>query len=158
MLKKVVTITTLQNFLDGRCTSDVFQMWARNNLKWPLETIRNYVSLWGGCSVASGVLQMIIASKLSLWTYTVFTSLCVGSALTIQGLKPRGIYMWAALPVVLPGVNAGTALMLKRVQMNVAVSSGVGQGEFSAWVNNMRGLATALAPWIYGQWYAFCEK
>merc|ERR1719193_1205068 len=96
MLKKVVTITTLQNFLDGRCTSDVFQMWARNNLKWPLETIRNFVSVWGGCSVASGVLQMVIASKLSLWTYTVFTSLCVGSGLAIHGIGPRGLYMWAA--------------------------------------------------------------
>lgn len=51
-LKRLVTITTLQNFLEGRCTSDVFQMWARNNLKWNAETIRNYVSLWGGMSVA----------------------------------------------------------------------------------------------------------
>lgn len=66
--------------------------------------------------------------------------------------------MWLSLPLLMPGINAGTSLKLKRLQAEIATEEGIGQGEFSAWVNNARGLSSSLAPWIYGQWYAWCEK
>jgi len=51
-LKKLLTIQTLQFCVDGKVTSDLFQLWAKNNLQWKAETIRDFVALLGsGCDL-----------------------------------------------------------------------------------------------------------
>jgi hypothetical protein len=39
-----------------------------------------------------------------------------------------------------------------------AAAQGFGRGEFQGWCNNMRALAGALSPLIYGHYYAFAER
>ena len=54
-LKRLLLVTTLQSCLEGRCTSDIFQVWARNNMKATAEVIRNLIMYWGAVVTSFGL-------------------------------------------------------------------------------------------------------
>ncbi|CAK9030059.1 unnamed protein product [Durusdinium trenchii] len=54
-LRKLVTITTLQMFLEGKNLSDVVQAWIRDHLKWSVTQVRNFIVGYGMLCTATGL-------------------------------------------------------------------------------------------------------
>merc|ERR1719453_322520 len=66
-------------------------------------------------------------------------------------------FVLAIIPM-LPGVNGNSASALRAVRGDLAKQEGFGVGEFAAWSNNLRALAGAAAPVIYGNVYSWCAR
>mmetsp|Transcript_36128 Transcript_36128/g.114882 ORF Transcript_36128/g.114882 Transcript_36128/m.114882 type:complete len:450 (-) Transcript_36128:84-1433(-) len=159
ILKKLVTIQTLQYFLEGKCTSELFQMWARNNLRWTNDNIRNFVAFWGAMVTGGGMfLHPYLLKTLSIRSYTSFTNICLWMGISLHGLAEKGACMWLGVPLLTPGVNGGSTHAVRSLANDIAVAEGYGNGEFTAWTNNLRALGTSMAAVLYGQWYARCQE
>jgi len=66
--------------------------------------------------------------------------------------------MWSGVPFLVPGVNGGSAHAIKALSTQIATKEGYGNGEYSAWSNNMRALAQSLQIVFLGIWYARCKE
>ena len=56
------------------------------------------------------------------------------------------------------GVNGAHSTALKSIATTHAELDGIGLGEFSAWTNNLRAVAGAVASWMYASYYAWCVR
>ena len=56
------------------------------------------------------------------------------------------------------GVNGAHSTALKSIATTHAELDGIGLGEFSAWTNNLRAVAGAVASWVYASYYAWCVR
>eukprot|EP00413_Alexandrium_margalefii_P027182 CAMPEP_0204575596 /NCGR_PEP_ID=MMETSP0661-20131031/41283_1 /ASSEMBLY_ACC=CAM_ASM_000606 /TAXON_ID=109239 /ORGANISM="Alexandrium margalefi, Strain AMGDE01CS-322" /LENGTH=514 /DNA_ID=CAMNT_0051584253 /DNA_START=39 /DNA_END=1582 /DNA_ORIENTATION=- len=158
-LKKLLTIQTFQYCNDGKVTSDLFQMWNRDHLNWSPDTARDFVAFWGATVTAGGTfLQPYLIKNLPIYAYTSLGNLGVWLGLTLHGIAKRGACMWGGVPFLAPGINGGSALAVKTLSLDIARAEGYGNGEFSAWANNMRALAQSAAMVFVGMWYAKCKE
>merc|ERR1712217_181261 len=57
----------------------------------------------------------------------------------------------------MPGANGARGTALKAIAADCATSEGFGKGEFSAWTNNLRAIACAIATVFYGNYYAWSK-
>eukprot|EP00928_Gymnodinium_smaydae_P013521 TRINITY_DN14929_c0_g3_i1.p1 TRINITY_DN14929_c0_g3~~TRINITY_DN14929_c0_g3_i1.p1 ORF type:complete len:470 (-),score=67.69 TRINITY_DN14929_c0_g3_i1:138-1346(-) len=159
VLKRIVTITTIQMCLEGKALSDLSQIWMRNNLNWDTNGIRNFLVLYGSAAaLASGKLTPYLLKSMSALKFTTLTNLTNALGFFLRGCTTNSyIFLLATIPM-LPGVNGNSAFALNALRADHAKAAGFGIGEFSAWTNNLRSLAAALAPWLYGQWYNMCQR
>ena len=58
------------------------------------------------------------------------------------------VFCFSILPL-LPGVNGASTQAFKSLIASRAVAAGVGRGELSAWINNLRALCSSVAPVLY---------
>lgn len=158
-LKKLFTAVGFQECMDGKVTSDLFQLWARNNLKWTSETTRDYAASWGA-AVTGGAffLHPYLLRKLGPYEYSTVGNLCVACGQMCAGLAERGICLWAGLPLLLPGVNGGSAHAIRALAVDLAVKEGYGIGEFSGWQANIKALLQSLQIVLVGTLYARCRQ
>ena len=47
---------------------------------------------------------------------------------------------------MLPGVNGASASAVKSMATDRCIAAGIGRGELSAWLNNLRAIVLATAP------------
>jgi len=158
-LKKLISITTLQMFLEGKNMSDVIQAWIRDKLQWSVTDIRNFIFSYGLlCLLTGATATPWMLKNLSARSFTTATNLLNFFAFSVRGMvASTPLFLVAMLPM-LPGVNGASATALKAVAQDLATAQGFGKGEFSAWVNNLRALAGSAAPVLYGQVYAAASK
>jgi len=159
VLKKLLMILTFQTCTDGKVTSDLFQLWSRNNLGWEAHIARNFSALWGmTVTAASAFVHPYLLKNFSTFAYSTIGNVSVWIGLTMHGLMEKGIFMWGGLPFLIGGVNGGSAHAIKALVLETARQKGYGNGEFSAWSNNMRALAQSLETLFLGMWYALCKE
>lgn len=159
LLKRLVTITSLQMFLEGKNLSDIVEIWKRSHLKWTIEGSRNFVVTYGVlCVVAGALLTPPLLSRLSARNFTSLTNHTNALGFFLRGAAERSwVFLLAMLPL-LPGVNGASASALKALSADLAAAEGFGKGEFSAWTNNLRALSGSAAPVLFGQCYAWCLR
>ncbi|CAJ1405066.1 unnamed protein product [Effrenium voratum] len=158
-LRKLVVITTLQMFLEGKNLSDAIQTWIRDKLQWSVNQVRNFMVGYGLlCTITGMSATPWMLKNLSPRGFTTTTNLLNLLGFSLRGLAPRSWLFLAAMVPMLPGVNGASATALKAVAQDLATKEGFGKGEFSAWVNNLRAVAGAVAPVMYGQVYAALEN
>mmetsp|Transcript_27023 Transcript_27023/g.62429 ORF Transcript_27023/g.62429 Transcript_27023/m.62429 type:complete len:474 (+) Transcript_27023:77-1498(+) len=158
-LKKLVSIASVQMFLEGKNVSDIAMTFMREDLGWSVEQMRNYIVSYGMLCIATGV--TVTPYILRNTSVRVFTSLLDVGQLLAYSLRAKlqnSFAWWASLPFMLPGVNGNTAQALKALAMDRATAEGFGKGEFSAYFNNLRGLAGSVAPVIYGNAYSWAAS
>jgi len=152
-LKKLLTIQTFQFCMDGKVTSDLFQMWSRNNLGWAANTARDFVAFWGAAVMAGGsVIHPYLLKRLSAFAYTSLANISAGFGLAMHGFMENGFCMFGGVAFLVPGVNGGSTHAIKALSLDLARAEGYGNGEFSAWANNMRALAQSLDTVFLGMW------
>ena len=154
-LKQLTTITTLQTALEGKCMSDMHQIWARNHLMLNFTTGRVFLQCYGLSCVLGGMfLTPLLLKTLSARSFTTLCNvgLMIGKSMRMSSFPP--LYFAFTIPV-LPGVNGAAASALKGIQGQHAVAAGFGKGEFSAWTNNLRALMSAITPVMMGNLYAY---
>jgi len=148
-------ITTFQMFLEGKNISDSAQNWVRDHLKWSVTGIRNFIIIYGVlCTMSSMSLAPILLRMFNAKDYTTLTNLLNIFAFSVRGIKASTALWLLAMFPMLPGVNGNCAIKLTSLAQNLAEQQGFGNGEFSAWANNLRALVGAAAPVLYGQIYA----
>lgn len=158
-LQKLVTLTTMQMFLEGKNLSDTGNTVQSKHLKWGVNEIRNFLVAVGVLAFASGAgLTPYLLKKISARGFTTLTNVLNALGFFLRGasFNPK-LYMLSTLPT-LPGGNGASANAMKGLAAELATAQGFGKGEFSAWVNNLRALAGAAAPVLYGNFYNFCVK
>ena len=62
-------------------------------------------------------------------------------------------WFWAGIPIISPEVNGSSSHAVKALAAP-AEKEGYGRGEFSAWINNLRAIATACCTVLYSRWYS----
>ncbi|CAE7623517.1 TIC32, partial [Symbiodinium pilosum] len=134
VLQKLVVITTLQMFLEGKNLSDVIQTWIRDHLKWSVTQVRNFIVGYGLLCTATGASATPwMLRNLSARGFTTATNLLNAAAFGLRGLAPSSLLFLTMMVPMLPGVNGASATALKAVAQDIATSQGFGKGEFSAW-------------------------
>jgi len=158
-LKQLMGVHSFQCCLESRPTGELLQMWAQNNCKLSNRGISIFYSFWGmamllcGSTVAPRLLRAMTPRN-----FTTFTNLTLATAMAIVGLRENSVNLFGALPLMVPGVNGGCLHAVKALAGDLAVREGLGKGEFSAWLGNMRAIFISLAAMIYGQVYARCQE
>jgi MFS family permease len=156
-LKKLVTITSFQMFLEGKNLSDQGMTWMHEHLKWNTTQTGNYIVAYGLLCVWTGqYLTPWLMQRTTSRSFTTITDLLQAAAYFLRGSAESAAMWWLTIPLILPGVNGNTAQRLKALAVDRATSEGFGKGEFSAWSNNLRAIAGSISPVIYGHWYASC--
>eukprot|EP00928_Gymnodinium_smaydae_P009298 TRINITY_DN13459_c0_g1_i1.p1 TRINITY_DN13459_c0_g1~~TRINITY_DN13459_c0_g1_i1.p1 ORF type:complete len:302 (-),score=39.09 TRINITY_DN13459_c0_g1_i1:134-1039(-) len=159
ILRRLASTATFQMCVDGRVTSDLVQLWGRNNLKWTAAQMRDFVATWGAAATGgSFFVQPYLARTLSKYDYTIFTNACVGFGMFFRGISEKGFAMWCGLPFLLPGVNGGSARKVNALATQLAQKEGYGNGEFAAWMSNLRAFAQSVQIVLLGMWYARCRE
>lgn len=158
-LQSMVNITSFQMFLEGKNLSDFAQIWLRNHVGWGTEGIKNFVVVYGILCMAAGTkLTPYLIQANSAEKFTTITNSTNGLAYFLRGLSQNPIHYLMVTPLLLAGVNGASASALKSKSTGLALKEGFGMGEFSAYTNNLRALAGAVAPIMYGNVYALCAK
>eukprot|EP00928_Gymnodinium_smaydae_P072362 TRINITY_DN55730_c0_g1_i1.p1 TRINITY_DN55730_c0_g1~~TRINITY_DN55730_c0_g1_i1.p1 ORF type:complete len:440 (+),score=95.66 TRINITY_DN55730_c0_g1_i1:62-1381(+) len=158
-LQKVVTIVTLQMFLEGKNLSDVVMAWTRDKLKWSVAGTRNFIFCYGAlCLVAGKTVTPHMLKTLKNKEFTTVNNLLNIGAFSLRGAAPSTALWLLMMFPMLPGVNGASSIALKGVAQKMADGHGFGNGEFSAWINNLRALAGAVAPVVYAQVYSAFAK
>lgn len=158
-LKTLATIQALQCCTEATCTRDIAAIYVRGNLGWVNTDVSKYFAVWGtGVSVSGMYVAPFLLNRLSPFLYTSFANLMVCAGFGVYGLQARSWCWWAAIaPFTLLGVNGGNTHAIKALAGGLAVKQGIGKGEFSAWLNNLRAIMTALGALVGGVWYARCQ-
>lgn len=158
-LRKVVAITTLQMFLEGKNVADIVMTWVRDKLGWSVEGIRNFITAYGALCLLTGMTATpYMLKNMSARGFTTSTNLLNTIAFSTRAAVPSTALWIAMMFPMLPGVNGSSATALKAVAQELANKQGFGKGEFSGWVNNLRALAGSVSPVVYAQCYAAAEK
>lgn len=160
-LKRILTIQTLQLCSDGKVTSDLRQLWSRNQLQWLRETIRDFTVVWGAAvSLSAAKLHPYLLKKLSPFNYSTIGNLAIFAGYTMYGLAQRGWdwVMWLGLILTVPGVNSGNAHAIKAIAVDLATEAGYGNGEFAGMANNLRAIAQSMDTVFLGMLYAMCMR
>jgi len=158
-VKKLVSITSLQTMIDAKNVSDITQIWCREHLRLQMETIRNFVMGYGLASAIAGVkLVPFLVKNLSVSGFTTVTNLTNLAGFCMRGSVENMWVFFGALPLMLPGVNAASTTALAPILNEHLSACGFGVGESTAWVNNLRVMAGAVATLLYGYFYAWCRK
>ena len=158
-LRRMVNITTLQMTLEGKNTSDLVQTWCRQHLLWRPEATRNFIMGYGVLCMVAGInITPRLLRAFSARDFTSVTNATNGLAFFLRGARPSSALWVLAVAPLLPGVNGASANALKAIVGRRAAAEGFGAGEFSAYSNNLRALAGALAPVLYGNVYAAAKR
>merc|ERR1711871_1640989 len=75
-----------------------------------------------------------------------------------MGAAERSSFFFAALPLSLVGAEGTNANAIKGITSELAVASGFGSGEFSAYESNLRTLVGAFATSLYSYYYEWCRR
>jgi len=158
LLKQVFVIGAFQLFLEGKCTSDLCQLWCRTDAKMSNEQIRDFIAVWGFANIASGCFRPQILKTMSATKFTTLANLTLALGVATHGIAPKGKFMWAPLPLMLLGLNCGHNAALGPLIGPLASEEGLPKGEVAAWMQNLRAVVTTVAPLSYGLWYAACKR
>lgn len=132
---------------------------APDHCSRPFWQARNFVVGYGMlCIVAGAKLTPHLLKTLDARGFTTLTNATNGLAFLLRGASPSSLVWVAAVLPLLPGVNGSSSNAIKAIVGSRANAEGFGSGEFSAYTNNLRALAAAAAPVLYGNVYAACRR
>merc|ERR1712050_688423 len=138
--------------------SDLGVFWTRDHLNWSMEGMRNFVMAYGTlCILAGAKLIPYLLHNLSPRGFTSLTNSTNMAGFFLRGSLERTWVFLLAVPLLMPGVNGASGTALKAIAADRATSEGFGKGEFSAWTNNLRAMACAIATVLYGNYYAWSK-
>merc|ERR1711966_86295 len=92
------------------------------------------------------------------YSYSSFTNFTNLLAFAVRGSAENVYCFFAALPLMLPGVNANSTLALSPILNQHMEACGFGKGESTAWVNNLRAMTSVIASLLYGYYYSWCSR
>jgi hypothetical protein len=157
IIKRLVLVSTFQSFLEGKNVNDIVQVWQREHLKWDAFGMRDFTVTYGIlCFLAGQFLTPTLLRNITGRNFTSLTNILNAFGFIMRGATEIPIIFWWCIVPMLPGVNGASASAVKSMATDRCIAAGVGRGELSAWLNNLRALVLAVAPVIYGNFYAFC--
>eukprot|EP00944_MAST-04C_sp_MAST-4C-sp1_P013545 g13545.t1 len=156
IIKRLVLVSTFQSFLEGKNVTDIVQVWQSQHLKWDAFRMRDFTVVYGLLCFLAG--QFLTPLLLQRWTgrlFTTFTNCSNAIGFILRGSREDPTIFWFAIAPMLPGVNGASASAVKSMATDRCIAAGIGRGELSAWLNNLRAIVLATAPTLYGNFYAW---
>jgi hypothetical protein len=158
-LRKMVLTTTFMMMAEGKNQVDMAQNLMTQRLGFSSSLNAFYISC---CSVAymlSGWYSTpFLMRSFSTRRFTTFANMAVALGFGVHGAVSRKWTFFVGLLMATPGINGAPGTKLRAMAADRAASQGFGRGEFQGWCNNMRALAGAVAPFTYGQYYAWADR
>lgn len=156
IIKQLILVCTFQSFLEGKNVTDIVQVWQSQHLKWDAFRMRDFTVVYGFlCFLAGQFLTPLILQRWTGRSFTTFTNCSNAIGFILRGCKEDPSIFWFAIAPMLPGVNGASASAVKSLATDRCIAAGIGRGELSAWLNNLRAIVLATAPTLYGNFYAW---
>jgi len=155
-LKQLVTVISLQQFLEGKNMSDLGQLFMVNQLKWDVPTIRNFAVSYGFLVVVQAVaIVPKLLKNLGPIKFTAMANLCMALGMCLQGISENGAVYASGILVSLPAMNGSASNGLRGTANKLAAEAGFGAGTFSAIFNSLRAVAGAICTSMLGFAYGW---
>ena len=151
-LATLVTVGALQCFCEGKCVSDMNQIYMMQQVKFPSSRRALYVTGFGIAMTLSGYLGKQTIAKFGMRVHTTLSNFCTALGFSIVAKFPSTFTMFGVLPIYAFAMERRAAI--SSLSVKAAAQCGMGKGEYSANFANFRAIVVALAPMVYAQTYA----
>uniref|UniRef100_A0A7S1WIW4 Major facilitator superfamily (MFS) profile domain-containing protein n=1 Tax=Alexandrium catenella TaxID=2925 RepID=A0A7S1WIW4_ALECA len=159
MLKRLVVIWMLQMVLEGKNLSDFSQTWMREHLGWSSQRIRNQVALYGAMTTLAGLYcTPYILGKTRVSSFTTIANAGMAIGLLPSLFSTNGIWQFLSMFPQLIGVNGSSASALGPVMKRCADEAGFTQGQYAAYMANLRAIPAVLSPLFIGALHNFVQR
>mmetsp|Transcript_153449 Transcript_153449/g.282733 ORF Transcript_153449/g.282733 Transcript_153449/m.282733 type:complete len:430 (-) Transcript_153449:140-1429(-) len=152
MLTALTVCNTFSLLNDGKCVSDLNQLWMRANLKW---SVRQSASWTVGAGLSGMVAGAFIADpiirNLGARGAQSFGALFGIIGYAVTGFFSKGWAYWTGLLLRMGCVGEG---VLKAAATKHAVNAGMGAGQYQGQLMNLRALVFVFGPLFFTQLYA----
>jgi DHA1 family tetracycline resistance protein-like MFS transporter len=147
---KFVSLTVMLQFLvDVKIMSDPNTIFQLQTLKWTRPQSQTFTAVIGLGLLVGGKLTKQSIGSLGQHGHTTASQLTNAASAFILGLFPSALTQW------LSGVMGFYGNLLtnatKSVATNLAVEAGMGKGEFSGMLANLRAAMVVLGPMLFGR-------
>lgn len=151
----------LQKADEGKNLADLHQVYSLNDVGLSKAARGNFVSWVGLCVLVGSRMGKLTLKKLGGHGHTTFSNLISIVALAFFATVPRWFKniannwwpMFLGLLISSLGWNANSYVQAQGVVH--AEAAGIGNGEYSAMLANMRSVMSSLAPTLYARVYAW---
>ena len=151
-LATLVGVGALQCFCEGKCISDMNQIYMMQQVKLPSDRRAVYVTGFGIAMVLSGYLGKETIRTIGMRGHTTLSNFCTALGFWIVGKFPAVSTMFGVLPIYSFAMERRAAI--SSLSVKAAAQCGMGKGDYSANFANFRAIVVALAPMVYAQTYA----
>jgi len=151
----------LQKADEGKNLADLHQIYAMNDVGMSPEARGNFVSAIGACVLLSVRMCKITMSKLGGHGHTTLSNMiCIGSLIffaTVPRMFRKSAFNWwpMFLGILVSSLGWNADTYVKQQATVHAEAAGIGNGEYSAMLANMRSVMSTLAPSLYARVYAW---
>jgi cation transporter-like permease len=154
ILIRMVAIQTLVSMSEAKNLIDLKTLWLKQNLKLGIDKVSLEQTLYGLMMLLSGT--YVAPKVIKELGQRAFTSLALLTSATgfLLWAKSKTSLMWIGLALLLPGINATSASVIKARAIDQAAEQGMGKGEIGSYIANLRALTVVASPVLYGEVYA----
>ena len=146
------TVGALQCFAEGKCISDMQQVYMMQQVNLPAESRALYVTGFGVAMTASGYIGKEMIRCLGMRAHTTISNVCTAVGFSIVAKFPAVTTMFGVLPIYSFAMERRAAI--SSLSVKAAAQCGMGKGDYNANFANFRAIVVAVAPMLYAQIYA----
>jgi MFS family permease len=155
-LATLVTVGALQCFCEGKCISDMNQIYMMQQVNLPADRRALYVTGFGIAMTLSGYLGKHTIRTIGMRGHTTLANVCTALGFCLVGKFPAVATMFGVLPIYALAMERRAAI--SSLSVKAAAECNMGKGDYSANFANFRAIVVALAPMVYAQTYALGVK
>merc|ERR1712166_316146 len=151
----------LQKADEGKNLADLHQIYAMKDVGMSPEARGNFVSAIGPCVLLSVRMCKLTMSKLGGQGHTTLSNMiCIGSLIffaTVPRMFKKAQLNWVPmfLGILISSLGWNADTYVKSQASVHAEAAGIGNGEYSGMLANMRSVMSTLAPSLYARVYAW---
>lgn len=163
VLCRLMLITGMQTFTEGRNITDFVSIYLQDELKWSWDKINSFVSVYGMALIVSGMTVKKFLRGLGLRKFTTFSNLMNSlNLLSYARVPPLGLLMEPTAIMYL-GMFFGAFGGRKRdgaeaMILRIGSDAGFGNAFMSGAMMNFRAIINVLGPLMFGSLYAWGAK
>lgn len=163
VLRRLMLITGMQSFTEGRNVTDILSIYMLEDLKWNWDQINNFVATYGFALILSGMTVKPMLAALGMRSFTTFSNvcnimslLCYARCPPLSSMLPNNAIMYLSVFFGAPGGRKRDAA--ESLIMKIGSERGFGNGFISGSMMNFRAVINILGPVLFGSLYAWGAK
>lgn len=156
VVARLVSIAALQCFCEGKAISDLNTYYLLNDAKFTAAQRSLYISCFGVVMTAAGMIGRRTIDIFGMRGHTTLQNLASVVGFSLMGST-------TLMPVIFGSLLLYAFAMERRAAVSslavkAAITSGMGNGEFSAAFANLRAIVVGVAPLLYARLYAWGRR
>jgi len=161
-LSRLVLVTGLQSFTEGRSIIDVLTIYAQADLGYNLTEVNRFVGMTGISLIAAGIAVKPLMNALGMRNFTYFSNfcnvLCNTAYCNVPPFSFFGTTAAMSMGIVLSAPGGRKRDAVESLIMKIGGEAGFGNGFISGSMTNFRAIINILGPLLFGTAYAWGKK